>query len=57
MNKKNEDIRIIFSQKESQSELGTKRAAHGMICYIIPHPKEEKTYLDLVFYKNMKSDI
>ena len=35
MNKKNEGIRIIFSQKkESQSESETSGAAHGMICNI-----------------------
>ena len=47
MNKKNEGIRNSFLKKESKSESGTKRAAHGMICNIIPNPKEGN--LDLVF--------
>ena len=42
MNKKNKGIRIIFLKKESQSESGTNRAAHRIICNIIPHPKEGK---------------
>ena len=44
MNKKNEGIRI-------------KRAAHGMICNIIPHPKEGKPILILYSNQNMKWDI
>ena len=55
MNKKNEGIRIFFLKKESQSESGTKRAAHGMICNIIPHPKEEKTIL--ILYSNKKIEV
>ena len=42
MNKKNEGIRIFFLKKESQSELGTNRAAHRIICNTIPYPKEVK---------------
>ena len=50
MNKKNEGIRIIFLKKENQSESPTNKAAHGIICNIIPHPKEGKTFLILYSY-------
>ena len=50
---KNEGIRILFLKKESQSELGTNRAAHTIICTIIPKHKEGKTTLTLYSYKNM----
>ena len=45
MNKKNEDIRLLFSKRESQPESGANGAAHGIIFNIIPHPKEGKTIL------------
>ena len=49
MNKTNKDIRIIFLKQESQSEWETSRAAHRIICNIIPHHKKRKNYLDIVF--------
>ena len=55
MNKKNEGIRIFFLKKENQSELRTTWAAHGIICNIIPHPKEGETIL--YSNKKMKKDI
>ena len=54
MYKKNEGICIIFLKKVSQSELGTNRAAHGIIYNIIPHPKEGKTIFILNSNKKMK---
>ena len=54
MNKKNEDIRIFFLIKESQSESGTYQTAHGIICSIIPHRKKGKTILIVHSNKNMK---
>ena len=48
MNEKNEDIRIFFSQK------GAKRAAHRMICIIVPHSKKGKPIFILYSNKNMK---
>ena len=47
MNKKIEGIRIIFLKKENQSESVINRAAYGIICNIILHPKEGKTILFL----------
>ena len=44
----------FFSKKESRTESGTKRAAHGIICTIIPHPKEGKTILILYSNKSLK---
>ena len=41
MKKKNEGIGIIFLKRENQSDSGTKRATHGMICNIKPHTKKE----------------
>ena len=45
---------MIFLKKESQSESGTNQAAQGIICNIIPHPKEGKTILILYSNKNTK---
>ena len=58
VNMKNEGISIFFSKKkESQSESGTNQAANGIICNIIPHPKEGKTILILYFNNKKKWDI
>ena len=57
MKKKNEGIRKLFLKKESQSESGTNRAAHRIICNIILHHKEGKTTLVLYSNKNMRWDI
>ena len=55
--KKNKGIRIIFLKKESQYESGTNWAARGIICNVIPYPKDGKTILILYFKKNIKGDI